>query len=458
MIQYINLICIAGFTQSADLMSTQTEPLMMNRNRVFLASPLRNNNNTDSNPGVIGISPLKRDQGMFSPFKESSLSPFKLINESPSKGSFDEWDKDFITSFEDNLFGDVAGDTNIVDEWLRSPQGKALLERKNSPLRHSAAVRRLIISPQMKHRKQQFQPLHDHNSELLSSPVYIKEEQEDIVTLKEEITCHDHMYGQSIAFVNTNTLSAVDPNKMSATPIKPRFTNVENAPIRKLSMRIPGVVGSVPTVIIQKENVRSADNCWPSREKLKFARMQFRDILNKAVENELAILREQRRKKASIIKRQSVIELRKSSRNSQSADQTSRVTVPVATKSSHKHGGKVPKGIKSKGKAGRKAGRKDKYPQIKMALSKPVHVNEEDSPLIHRELFPPPGFTDPGWYPSEEEDDVDIDTWSGPPPLFKKSSNSFHGDDNESSDDEWTPSGYQYETLSGRKVKKRKLY
>lgn len=443
-----------GISPAPGLPQSQTQHTAMDHNRVFIASPLKSNT-SEINHGIISYSPVKIEPGLFSPFKDSSLSPFKdssfsplkLINQSPSKGSFDDWDKDFFASFQENLFGDIAGNTSIVDEWLKSPQGKALLESRNSPIRNSSsAVRKLKISPENKNRKQNFQPLHDHNAEIFSAPVYVKEEDFQSTRIKEEITSHDHMYGQSTVNASTNSLSAIDPNKMSATPVKPRLTNMENAPIRKLSMRIPGVVGTVPTIVMQKENV--PEQSWPSKEKLKFARLQFREILNKAVEKEMEIMKEERRKRDELLKRQA-------RRNEKKNKCDSRMVVHTGgavSKLEHKHGGKLSKEGKSKGKIGRKGGRKEKYAQIKMALSKPV--KREESPLIHRELFPPAGFTDPGWYPSDGDDDDE--TWSGPPPLFKQSS--VEVGRNDDSDEDWNPGSYQYETLSGRKVKKRKLY
>jgi hypothetical protein len=433
----------------------------MDRQKHYIASPLRSHN-TDSNPGILSMSPVKIEPGLFSPFKssslspfkDSSLSPFKLFNQSPSKGSFDEWDKDFIASFQENLFGDVTSNSSLVDEWLRSPQGKALLESRNSPMRSgSSAVRRLKITPENKNRKQNFQPLHDNYVEIFSAPVYVKQETSDTCIVKEENTTHDHMYGQSIGSIASNPLSAIDPNKMSDTPMKPRVTNMENAPIRKLSMRMSGISADVPTVIVQREN--TSENNWPSKEKLKFARQQFKQILNKAVEKELEIMEEIRKRKAEA-KRKEI------SKNTKKTKCDSKLVVHTGgnvAKVGHKHGGKVSQGGKSKGKVGRRPGRKDKYPQIKMALSKPVR-QEEMSPLVHRELFPPAGFTDPGWYPSDDDVDIenDDDTWSGPPPFFKQSSVEVYGHDDDSSDEDYDPSAYQYETLSGRKVKKRKIY
>lgn len=453
---------------TSNIAYTQSVSSVMDHQKQFIASPLKSHN-TDSNPGILSMSPVKIEPGLFSPFKgsplspfkDSSLSPFKLLNQSPSKGAFDDWDKDFIASFQENLFGDVTGNSNLVDEWLRSPQGKALLESRNSPMRNgTSAVRRLKISPENKNRKQNFQPLHDNNVEIFSAPVYIKEEPVDPCYVKEESTTHDHMYGQSTRCIATNPLSAIDPNKMSDTPMKPRVTNMENAPIRKLSMRMSGVP-DIPMVIVQREN--SAENYWPSKEKLKFARLQFKEILNKAVEKELEILEEIRKSKAEANEKHMSKKAKKSNRCD------SKLVVHAGsnvTKVGHKHGGKVSisgkvsQGGKSKGKGGRKGGRKDRYPQIKMALSKPVK-QEEMYPVIHRELFPPAGFTDPGWYPSDEEVDVedDDDTWSGPPPVFKQSSvEAYRDDDDDTSDEDFNPSTYQYETLSGRKVKKRKIY
>lgn len=415
--------------------------------KLFLTSPLKN-------AGVSGVvfsrSPIKAE--LFSPFKDSSLSPFKLIYQSPSKGSFDDWDKDFIASFEENLFG-MNDSPDSLDEWLRSPKGKSLLDIRNSPLRagaHQSVVKRLKISPENKHRKQTFHPLHDSAAEFISAPVYVREAFNENNVLKGENTCHDHMYGQSVLYDSTNTLTATDPNKKGATPVKPWFTNMENAPIRKLSMRMQGNVNPVPNVVVHRGNIVQVENIWPSKEKLKFARQRFKEILNSAVEKEIEIIKEQKKQKTTM-------QRKKDGREQNSSKCSSSVVVHTGGKASKSCGGKSgrhnSKGGKTKGKHVRSKSRKDKYPQIKMALAKP-HQNMVPN-VVHKELFPAPGFSDPGWYPSDDCDSDD-DTWTGPPPVFRQSSSGIN--DVDSSDEDWKPTAHQYETLSGRKVKKRRLY
>lgn len=378
---------------------------------------------------------------MYSPFKESSLSPFKLLSQSPSKEAYDDWDKDLFSCLDENLFGMGGLTDNVVDELLKSPQGKALLEDKNSPLRHvgnSYMARQLRISPENnKQRGRHFQSLNDQSSDIFTVPsTAVKNEPFPYVEMKEENTLEDHMYGQQTHMFG-NSLSAVDPNKMSATPVKPGFTNIENVPKRKLSMRsgrsTTGDIG-LSEIGAQDENVLSipatvqVQQTWPSKERLKFARRQFQEILNAAVSKEIKIIQEERRKKASV--------------NSEKQNEVPAVSV-IKTRGGK---GKETKGKTKKTKTYRKK-KKDTYPQIKMALSKPS-VKGRNAPVIHKNLFsvPVPDFKDdPGWYPSDDEEDQ---TWVGPPPFYGQME--LYSDDESSDYDE--PATFKYETISGRRV------
>lgn len=400
--------------------------------------------NTDSNSGHMAFSPMKVESGsMYSPFKEASLSPFKLFSQSPSKGAFEDWDKDLLSSIDENLFGMGEIADNVVDELLKSPQGKAFLESRNSPLRaagNSSVVRQLRISPDNRHRGSHFQSLNDHSSDVFTMlNNVVKSEPFEYTEMKSENTLEDHLYGQ-LTPRGMNSLSAIDPNKMGATPVKPGFTNVENAPKRKLSMRTVGSISSgqvLSNIVIQGENVMTMPvqrpQSWPSKERLKFARQHFKDILNQAVAKEIKLIQEEKRKKEEL-----------------KAKMTERKTGKTSEKSKADGGktGKEPKGRGKKTKTYRKK-KKDTYPQIKMALSKPSAKGKHQSSVIHKNLFSAtvPDFQDPAWYPSDEEDD----TWTGPVPFNPQVGYDLYSEE-ESSDGDDVPCTYRYETISGRRV------
>ncbi|KAH3820175.1 uncharacterized protein LOC127881906 [Dreissena polymorpha] len=407
---------------------------------MFLASPTKSpfKVNTDSNHMII-ISPLK---GIFSPFKDSSLSPFKLM-QSPSKG-FDVWDRDLFANFEENLFGMGDMSENLVDELLKSPKGKALMEMRQSP---SQAVRRLRISPDNRHKGQRFQSLVDAHSDIYSVPQTTGLQCLDfeMVDIKEETTIHDHMYGQNMS---GNTLSAIDPNKMGATPIKPRMTNIENAPIRKLSMMKSVGNCPMPNVVVKSENEPSVQHLsenWPPTERLKFARKQFQEILNDAVKREIQLLKQQKLKKAELVTKNILLENKK------------QLEFKIGKTEHHKQDRNLKDRVTKKGKKVKtyRKKKKDTYPQIKMALAKTTVRNQP--PVVHRQLSPLTPLIhntmlDPGWYPSADDDDEEVEQWTGPPPFHTQASGSFYSDDMSSEEEEETPTNYQYETLSGRRV------
>lgn len=415
-------------------------------NTMFQASPTKSpfKVNTDSNSAPLAFSPMKTNTfNLYSPFKETSLSPLKLFSQSPSKVSFDDWEKDLFSSLDENLFGIGGIADNVVDELLKSPQGKAFLESRNSPLRNSGnstVVRQLRISPENnRHRGQHFQSLTDNSLFTVPNTV-VKTESFEYTEMKKENTLEDHMYGQTSPRFG-HSLSAIDPNKMSATPSKPGFTNVENAPKRKLTMRAVGSFLSdsqhMSNTEIQSGNVASIPMktfrlpTWPSKERLKFARQNFKDILEKAVAKEIKLIAEEKRKKAEV------------------NNICNEKVVVVKPKES-----KALKDSKGKGKRN-KTYRKKKKDTHKLSVSKPAAKAKYQPPVIHKDLFSVtvPDFQDPGWYPSDDDEEEQM--WTGPPPFYSQAGLAMYSDNEDSSEnDELTT--FKYETISGRRVTLKK--
>ena len=416
--------------------------------KFFLNSPSQSpfktpfSSTADTDHPRNGNSPIKKECLSFSPFKNSGLSPFKLINQSPSKGSYDEWDKEFIASFEETLFGmeeNVA--PHVIEDILKSPAGKAMIENRTSPsrMRNPPAVRRLKISPQNKNTTNSFQCLSQSNNNNVGSMF-------NCAVVKEEVTTNDHLFEQTMVCVNSNTLSAIDPNKMCATPIhKPGLAACENVPRRKLAMREPGNVQPFQTFVFQENalsGIQQIENDLPSKERLKFARLQFQKVLNMAVEKEIEILQEERKKKEQMAAKASEKENRK-----QSKDQ---ITKPT----------------KGKGKQKRK-GRKSKherpvlrFPEIKMALSNPSSKKIHESKQARRGFVREPKINQLGWYPSDEDDEDNDSKWTGPVPFQAGKNNLYFPEEEEESSEDDDLYSYKYETQSGRQVtwKRRRLY
>jgi len=434
---YLNYKIHTLLTSGLSSTSNQGQALQV----MFQPSPAKSpfKINTASNATTLPFSPLKAGtSNMYSPFKESSLSPFKLLNQSPSKGTFDDWDKELFSCLDENLFGPGAISDSVLDELLKSPQGKAFLESRNSPLKNignSSVVRQLRISPENnRHKGRHFQSLNDQSSDLFTVDTsLVKHEAFEYTEIKSESTLEDHMYGQQTHGF-ANSLSAVDPNKMSATPMKPGFTYVENAPKRKLSMRAVGGLMTEDSFTIDElnrnENVINLSSqmrhTWPSKERLKFARQQFKEILEKAVANEIQMIEQERHRKAN----QTMVEK------------------TVVKPKENVRGVKDTKGKTKKTKTYRK--KKKDTAQSKSVMSKQASKGKHKPPVIHKNLFsvPIPDFKDPGWYPSDDEEGS---MWTGPPPFYTKTGLDMYDDDEDESSDEEV-STFKYETISGRRV------
>ena len=404
--------------------------------------------------GYLVVSPVKNSNGSsFSPFKNSTLSPFKLINQSPSKGSFDDWDKDFIAGFEENLFGmHDLGDLSdsIVGELLKSPQGKAFLEKRNSPIRLSTgnAARKLQTLPQ--HNIVTNSVIVDVNKAGVASKtavVKIKEEPAELYTvIKEEPQEELELYGEhNYHAVHGSILPAMDP-KMNATPSKPGTTYDEKTTAkRKLTLK-ENSNGSAPWTEInqissvqQKENFVPAEtsfHLWPSKDRLKFARAHFKHILDKAVKEKLEKIMAIQE---AVKKNQPKPELKV-----RFADKVK----PIRNKS---------------GKYSRKTSKKDKYPQIKRALSKPAKGTQSSDTYLSNSIIPQKHKDlsfDPGWYPDDDDsDEGDSDSWHGPMPFQRQFSQGFCDDVDVGDEDVYIDvdisSGDEYYPRAGGKKRKK---
>lgn len=236
------------------------------------------------------------DSGFFSPshiqIKVEPLSPTHLpmlnadLSASPLKGGVSEmdverpledvsisgdWEKDFFSNFEENLFN-FDFDDKALNDILVSPKGKEAL----NDLMKSPKGKAIMNSPKGKLLKNKLKSLDTPENAKLRRT-------------------YSHGFDTS-----PSVLSPCDPNKMSATP-GPYNMDSRNAlkmSRRKLTMVLSGKEDKEPvsqvTQIVQPNNVIpiapkiSEENfnygAWPTKEKLKFARDQFKRTLEQAVE------------------------------------------------------------------------------------------------------------------------------------------------------------------------------
>ncbi|XP_069141474.1 uncharacterized protein [Argopecten irradians] len=271
-------------------------------------------------------------------------------------GISEEWEKDFFANFEENLFS-LDLDDQVLDDILKSPKGKV-------------ALKEIINSPKGK--------------SIMNSPKGKK--------LKERMRLFDTHPGQeqytSIVEHNQGILCPTDTNKPGITPMKPDAQRALKMSKRKLSMGTinqplkTSVSKSLPTLApAPKENTQPV--VWPSQERLKFARSNFKDILKKAVQQ---------------------------AENAEAAYRAQQKRTHSSTSATAKTG------RRQKAKA-------DKYPQISKALSRPSLVNDEDDQQPTRKsermsagmLLSGCNLQDYCYNP-EEEDDDDED-WCGDLPF-----------------------------------------
>ncbi|KAL3852378.1 hypothetical protein ACJMK2_016031 [Sinanodonta woodiana] len=343
---------------------------------------------------TLSLSPFKGSPFKileFSPFKDTRLSPLQSSTTMNSgtldQNGSDEWET-FLSSYEDKLFDIDNLDENALAELLKSPQGKALVERSPIHSKPGAHVRKLRISPNEKSSGSNKKNL------FASSESNIMEQNEftdvcSVTPKQSKQLANVQVMEQALikaepvetsefgGYHAYNVLVATDMNKMNATPVKPNYLNIERMPNRKLAMK---PIEPNP----QKENF--APPIWPSKERLKFARAQFQKTLEKAVHN-VQILQEK----------------------SQHAENDSRMA-------------------------------QDKYPQLKKALSRPSKstrkVKGKSREHPNREVAST-SLNTPTWNEEEEEE-----TWVGPVPFKRHASQGFSDlsdMEDEDSDDDYIP-------------------
>ena len=438
-------------------------------------SPQKVVRDANTEAGYFLMSPIKDSNGSsFSPFKNSTLSPFKQINQSPSKGALDAWDKDFISGFEENLFGmHDLGDLSdsVIGELMKSPQGKALLQKAHSPVRvnTSGRSRKQVVS-QHRDAGARGVVVSVTNSGAVAKTAVVKVKEEPIefyTVIKQEPVDEPELHSEHNYHVgHSPSLSVTDPDKMNATPIKLGQTkNGKTAPKRNLAFmdnsenaaNLASRFNSITHHTDSSSSIGIAFHLWPSKERLKFAREHFRKILDKTVKDKI----EKYRASQAVLnkgKQDPIMNLKR------------KITSKHKSKKKHKAG-----------KLSKKVSKRDRYPQIKQALAKPTAVsqNSRKSALVANPIIPKArshGFVsrDPGWYPDEDNsEDSDSGSWQGPVPFQKPPSPCFYGSeydtdsdnvyvdiDVSSDDEEYYPSvGEKKRKLSGKETfgkKKRK--
>ncbi|OWF48314.1 uncharacterized protein LOC110453238 [Mizuhopecten yessoensis] len=271
-------------------------------------------------------------------------------------GISEEWEKDFFANFEENLFS-LDLDEQVLDDILKSPKGKvALNEIMNSP-----KGKAIMNSPKGKKLKERMR-LFD------TAPG-----QEEFTTVV------DHRLG---------ILSPADTNKPGITPMKPDAQRALKMSKRKLSMGTinqplrPSFTNSLPT-LAPATNENSQPVTWPSQERLKFARSNFKDILKKAV-------------------------MKVESAEAAYKTQLKLQQTAAATKTNR-----------------RQKGKSDKYPQLSKALSRPsipdssddqqpMRKSERKSHVSSGMLLSGCQLQDDWYNPEEDDDDED---WQGDLPF-----------------------------------------
>lgn len=212
--------------------------------------------------GMLHISPLKMP---LSPSKQRNES---IMSEMTDISISEEWEKDFFTNFEENLFN-MDIDDRVLSDILKSPKGKAAMNEIIRSPKGKAFVDKMMKSPKGKVMRHQLD-CRNTDSRLQESP------------------------------------SFSDAKKLSATPMKPELhgmLKMSNSK-RRLTMTDTsirneqlGTDTEIDMVIQQSIMKKSKENykqilpkenlepvVWPSKERLKFARAQFQKTLQMAIQ------------------------------------------------------------------------------------------------------------------------------------------------------------------------------
>ncbi|XP_061187650.1 uncharacterized protein LOC133195741 [Saccostrea echinata] len=209
----------------------------------------------------LNVSPLKTDV--------SGMDVERPLDDVSISG---DWEKDFFSNFEDNLFN-FDFDDKALNDILVSPKGKEAL----NDLMKSPKGKAIMNSPKGK---------------MLQNRLKLYDTPENVKLKRTNSSGFD---------TSPNVLSPCDPNKMSATPgpycldsrsalkmSRRKLTMVlsgkeDREPVKKVSVQ---PCKTQPTKLIPIAPKLSEENCemWPTKEKLKYARDQFKRTLELAVE------------------------------------------------------------------------------------------------------------------------------------------------------------------------------
>lgn len=226
-------------------------------------SPTPKHSKMDNFPplgSALQISPLKIENEMSmckdGIMQEMSSALYDDINISEG------WENDFFTNFEEN-FLNMDIDEQTLDGILKSPKGKAVI----NDIMNSPKGKAMMQSPKGKVLKDKLHYL-------------------------ESSGCRVNKKNNS---PSVTVLTASDPNKMSATPIKPDLRASQKMSKRRLAMSAskenldrltisPGLY-TFSKHTEEEENIPGPlELHWPETERLKFARDQFKLTLDRALQ------------------------------------------------------------------------------------------------------------------------------------------------------------------------------
>lgn len=267
-------------------------------------------------------------------------------------GLSEEWEKDFFANFEENLFT-LDLDDQVLDDILKSPKGKV-------------ALNEMINSPKGK--------------AIMNSP------KGNILKERMKMCDTPPNPDRYTTMLDRHGILGPESNKPGVTPMKPDAQRVLKMSKRKLSMgTINQPLKPLPVLCQTVSNITNENQppaMWPSQERLKFARNNFKNILKRAVEKvEIA--------EAEV----------KATQNQKSA--------PAKTNRRHK-------------------GKSAIYPQLSKALSRPSISEPTDNLQLTRKSERKSQMMSAGmllsgcqlqtdWYNPDEEDDDD--DWCGDLPF-----------------------------------------
>lgn len=202
--------------------------------------------------GMLQISPLKMP---LSPCKQRNES---IMSEMTDISISEEWEKDFFTNFEENLFN-MDIDDRVLSDILKSPKGKAAMNEMIRSPKGKAFVDKMMKSPKgkvMRHRLES--PSFSDAKKLSATPM--KPESHGMLKMtnsKRRLTMTDTSIRNELLGTDTEVDMDIQPSIMKKS--KGDYKQ-----------------------ILPKENLEPV--VWPSKERLQFARAQFQKTLQMAIQ------------------------------------------------------------------------------------------------------------------------------------------------------------------------------